>query len=103
MFRKVGVIGGKDDVMPMRSLGWHVEYCEDALQARAALEEMVRNGFGIIYLTEFLAKDMMEVVEKYDSALLPIITIIPSHGQNEGIAKQRASGFVSKAIGKNIL
>lgn len=103
MLHKIGVIGEKDSVIPFRMLGWAVHYCQTSPEARAALENMAQDNFGVIYLTESLAQGMMDVIEKYDRQLKPIITLIPSHKDTNPIAMRRVEDFVSKAIGKNIL
>ncbi|MDN6626057.1 MAG: V-type ATP synthase subunit F [Pisciglobus halotolerans] len=103
MARKIGVVGDKDSVMPFKILGFDVFFASEAREARRTVDRLAKEKYGIIYLTEPLAKQIPETVKLYDSVIEPAVILIPNHTGSLNIGKQRIQDNVEKAVGQNIL
>ena len=86
---KIAVIGDKDSVLAFRALGVHVF---------TAIE-----GYGIIYITEQLAKDIPETIQRYNNEVIPAVILIPSNRGSLNIGLENINKNVEKAVGSNIL
>ena len=54
-------------------------------------------------MTEQVAKDIEETIERYNREVLPAVILIPSNQGTLNIGMQRISDNVEKAVGVNIL
>ena len=52
MTHKIGVVGDKDSVLPFKLFGFDVRYGTTKQTVRQAIEEMAKNEYGVIYVTE---------------------------------------------------
>lgn len=100
---KIGFVGEKDAVYAFGMLGMNVFYVSEAKDFRLKVEEMVADDYGVIFVTEKMAKQAPDVITKYDEAFLPAIILIPSEVDAESIGLQRIQDNVKKAVGQNIL
>lgn len=103
MQHKIGFIGEKDAVYAFGMLGLDVFYADEANQVRPLIRDLVEKDYGVIFITEKLAKQVPHVIKEYDEAFLPAIILIPSEVDSESIGLQRIQDNVRKAVGQNIL
>ena len=103
MQSKIGVVGEKQVVQAFRMIGFDAFPAEDAQTARSIIRHLAEEGYGIIYLTETLAKELEETIAFYDTQVTPAIILIPTHNGSLGIGKRRIHQNVEKAVGQNIL
>ena len=100
---KIGVVGDKDSVLAFKAIGidvYPVSYIEEA---RKTIDKMAANNYGVIFVTEQVAKDLTETIERYNKIMLPAIILIPSNQGSLNIGMKRISDNVEKAVGVNIL
>ena len=64
---------------------------------------MAMNDYAVIFVTEQVAKDIEETIERYNKMVLPAVILIPSNQGTLNIGTQRISDNVEKAVGVNIL
>lgn len=57
----------------------------------------------MIYITEALAEQLKEQIEKYKTQLLPAIILIPGVSGNTGAGIQGVKKSVEQAVGSDIL
>jgi V/A-type H+-transporting ATPase subunit F len=100
---KIGVIGDKDSILGFKALGLSVFPVTDSQQASRLVNQMARNNFAVIFITESVAKDMEETLERYRSAPYPAIILIPGNQGSLGLGIQEIKKSVEKAIGADIL
>lgn len=100
---KVGVVGDRDSVLAFKALGLEVATCNNPEESRRAVDKMARDGFGIIFITEQLASQIPETINRYNSTMVPAIILIPSNQGTLNIGMDRINENVEKAIGSNIL
>ncbi len=99
---KMAVVGDKDSVMGFKALGLTVEYAYDAEKAGFAIHRLAREGTAVIFVTEALAEQIPETLERYKSSMLPAIIPIPGNEGSRGFAMANLSQNVEKAVGVNI-
>jgi V/A-type H+-transporting ATPase subunit F len=100
---KIGVVGEKDAVIAFLSLGMTVKGVENAKEAQMAIDGMAREGYGLIFVTETIAKEIDETIERYKNSFLPAVILIPGVQGSLGIGLQKIKDNVEKAVGVDIL
>ena len=95
--------GDKDSVLAFKILGVDVFVTLDAQEARKTIDRIAKENYGIIFVTEQLAKDIPETIKRYNSEVIPAIILIPSNKGSLNIGLANIDKNVEKAIGSNIL
>jgi len=100
---KIGVVGDKDSVLAFKAIGIDVFSASDVEEARKTVDKMALSKYGVIFITEQVAKDLEETIERYNREVLPAIILIPSNQGSLNIGMKRIQDNVEKAVGVNIL
>lgn len=100
---KIAVMGDKDSIYGFSALGMSVFPSEKKEDAAKILNNLAAGGFGIIYITERLAAEISEEIEKYRFESTPAIILIPGISGNTGAGMADVNKSVEKAVGSNIL
>ncbi|MBU5484891.1 V-type ATP synthase subunit F [Clostridium sp. MSJ-11] len=100
---KIGVVGDKDSVLAFKALGIDVYPVNDVEEARKTVDTMAARKYGVIFITEQVAQDLEETIERYNREMLPAIILIPSNQGTLNIGMKKISDNVEKAVGVNIL
>ena len=103
MYKKIGVVGDKDSVLAFKALGIDVFPVVEADEARKTVDRLAMQEYAVIFVTEHVAKEIEETIERYNRAVLPAVILIPSNQGSLNIGMQRISDNVEKAVGVNIL
>ena len=101
----IGVVGGKDTVLCFKAIGLDVFPVdeEDAEGCRRTVDRLAREGYGIIFVTEQVAKTIEDTIDRYKNSMLPAVILIPGSQGSLGIGLQKIRDNVEKAVGVNIL
>ncbi len=100
---KTAVLGDKDSIYGFASLGFTIFPIEDSLEAVKIMRQLSDSGYAIIYITEFLASQIPQELERFASQALPAIIPIPGLRGNTGMGRKNVSKSVEKAVGSDIL
>lgn len=103
MYKKIGVVGDKDSVLAFKALGINVFPVVEPLEAKNTIDKLAKSDYAVIFVTEQVAKDIEETIERYNRETLPAVILIPSNQGSLNIGMQRISDNVEKAVGVNIL
>lgn len=103
MHKKICVIGDKDSVLAFQALGVTVLTPIGAEMVRNAVDGAVRDGHGVVFITEQLAQLIPETIERYKTLPIPAVILIPSNQGTLGIGMAEINRNVEKAVGTNIL
>lgn len=103
MYKKIGVVGDKDSVLAFKALGIDVFPVVGADEARIAVDKLARNDYAVIFVTEQVAQEIEETIERYTKQVLPAVILIPSNQGTLNIGMKKISDSVEKAVGVNIL
>ena len=99
---KIGVMGDHDSIYGFAALGFDV-FPVEGDEARRKLRELAESDYAVIYITEKLAKEIHEQVDRYREQLLPAIIQIPGVSGNTGEGLKDVHMSVEKAVGSDIL
>lgn len=100
---RIGVVGDKDSILAFKALGIDVYPVTEPDEARITINKMAAEKYAIIFVTEQIAKDLEETIERYNRELIPAVILIPSNQGSLNIGMQRINDNVEKAVGVNIL
>lgn len=100
---KIGVIGSIDTVLGFKAVGLDVFHCGRAEKAKKTLHQLVKEDYAIIYITENLAAEMKEDIDRYKDLRLPAIITIPGKEGATGEGMRSVSKAVERAVGADIL
>ncbi len=100
---KIAVVGDRDSVLPFKALGFSVHPVTSGDDARQKIDRLASEDTGVIFVTEEMARDIPETIERYNRILTPAVILIPSNQGSLKIGLQRIDENVEKAVGSNIL
>ena len=99
---KIGVMGDHDSIYGFAALGFDV-FPVEGDEAKRKLKELAESDYAVIYITEKLAKELHEQLDKYRDELLPAVIQIPGVSGNTGEGIRDVHLSVEKAVGSDIL
>jgi len=99
---KIAVIGDRDSVLGFKALGLDTVFADNGEEARTAIQRLTAENCAVIYLTEQLAQEIPEEIDRYTSALRPAIILIPGKTGPLGLGIENVNKTVEKAVGSNI-
>ena len=100
---KIAVMGDRDSIYGFASLGLVPFSLTDPAAAARKLRELAESGYGIIYITEALAAQLEEEIDRYQEAELPAIILIPGVTGNTGQGIRAVKKCVEQAVGSDII
>ncbi len=100
---KIAVIGDYDSIYGFAAVGLDTFPVKDHTQAVKQLRQLVGENYAIIYITEALAGDLTQELDRYSSDMLPAIVPIPGVYGNTGAGMANVKRFVEQAVGSDII
>src|SRR5699024_10089967 len=100
---KIGVIGDKDSILAFKAIGIDDFTAIDEKDAKKLIDKLASEDYGVIFITEAMAKLCQEKIDKYRESMTPAIILIPSNKGSMGIGLADINRSVEKAVGANIL
>lgn len=100
---KIGIIGDADSVLGFKVFGLDAHAVTGAEEAAKVLHKIVREDYGIIYITEGYYKEISNEIAKYDDLKIPAIVPIPGIDGSYGMGLANVRKSVEKAVGADIL
>ncbi len=99
---KIGAVGDKDSILAFKSIGIDVYPVIDGREARAKIDSLADEQYGLIFVTEHIAQEIEETIQRYKKKIVPAIILIPSNQGTLGIGMKDINKNVEKAVGSNI-
>lgn len=100
---KIGVVGDRDSILGFKLLGLSVFPVREPKEAGLLVNRLAREDYAVIFITESIAKDIEETIERYKAVPFPAIIPIPNNQGSVGLGMQGIKDNVEKAIGVDIL
>lgn len=100
---KIAVVGDRDSILGFQALGLSVFPAETAEEARARVNQLAKEDYAIIYLTEQLGQQLADVLSRYENQVTPAIILIPGKEGTLGIGMKNITSAVERAVGADIL
>lgn len=99
----IGVLGDKDSILGFKALGLSVFPVTDKTEAAETLHRLAKEEYAVIYITEQVAENIQEHIDRYKDSRLPAIVPIPGNQGVLGIGMRNLQKAVERAVGANIL
>ena len=99
---KIGAVGDKDSILAFKSIGIDVYPVVDGREARATIDSLADKQYGLIFVTEHIAQEIEETIQRDKRKIVPAIILIPSNQGTLGIGMRDINKNVEKAVGSNI-
>ncbi len=103
MRSKIAVIGEKASVMGFRSVGFQVFECDTAEAIESTVARLVKEQYGVVFLTEQALARTPHLLDKYKDERIPAIIPIPGREGTLGIGMANLRKSVERAVGADIL
>lgn len=100
---KIAVIGDRDSILGFKTVGVETRPASGPEEALEALKEVCSGGYGVVFITEELARDLGEVLAELNRRYLPAVVMIPNSKGVLGLGMAQIKRNVEKAIGADIL
>ena len=100
---RIAVLGDKDSVLGFKALGLSTYPVDSADDARTTLHRIAKENFAVIYVTETLAVELEQDINRYKDELTPAIILIPGKEGSLGIGAANIKEAVERAVGADIL
>lgn len=100
---KIGVIGDRDSILGFKTLGLDIFPVTDTENAGRLIHRLAKEDYAVLFITESIAKDLEEAIERYKAVPYPAIILIPNNQGSIGLGIQGVKDNVEKAIGADIL
>lgn len=98
----IAVIGDKESILGFKALGIEVHTPNGIEETKKTIDQLTKENYGVIFITEELMKDVKETIAKYDDQFIPAIIPIPSNQGTLNIGMDRIDANVEKAVGINL-
>lgn len=99
---KIAVVGDKESVLIFRVMGVDVFTPQTAGEIRNTVDNCAKSGYGVIFLTEQMAEQIQDTVERYRNRFKPAVILIPNNTGTLGQGQFTIRKNVEKAVGRNI-
>jgi len=100
---KIAVIGDKDSILGFKAIGVDTFSVTSSEAALKVLKQLVSENYGVIFITEELARELEDIVTELHKRYLPAVVLIPNSKGALGIGIHQIKKNVEKAIGADIL
>lgn len=99
---KIAVLGDSDIALAFKAIGMDVYNANSAGEASEQLKLLARN-YSVIFITEDLAMQISDYIDKFKNRPYPAIIPIPSSKGSTGYGIENIKKDVEKAVGMDIL
>lgn len=99
---KIAVLGDRESVLGFKALGLDVFFVENLEEARRELHRLAKESYAIIYITEQLAADISEDIDRYKTTVTPAVILIPGKTGSLGLGAQALQSAIERAVGADI-
>jgi V/A-type H+-transporting ATPase subunit F len=98
----VAVVGDKDSILCFRAIGVLTFAVSEATEARTVVRRLVQDKVSVIFITEPIARGIMDLIDEIARVSLPSIVLIPNNQGSLGLGMERIRQTVTKAVGADI-
>ncbi len=100
---KIAIIGDRESIKGFAAIGISTVPCDVDDTAAQKFNELCSGEYGIVFITEELARHLEEEIAKYDNKFIPAIIPLTGVKNNNGIGMDRLKASVEKAVGSDII
>ena len=103
---KIAAFGESDIMLIFKAIGADVFPVDNELDLQDAedrLKKIVKEGYGIIFMTESIAAGLDSTIKYYSNRITPSIVIIPGLGKRNNYAVNQLRTAIIKAVGADVM
>lgn len=103
---KIAAFGESDIMLIFKAIGadvFPVENLEDTKDAENILNKIVKEGYGIIFMTETVAVRLDSIIKYYSNKITPSIVVIPGLGKRNNYAVNQLRTAIIRAVGADVM
>jgi len=100
---KIALLGDRDSLLGFQLLGISIFEIFNKEEAIKTLNNLIKESFAVIFITEEVANQILEVIEELQKKPLISITISPSKIESKNLGINLLRKNVEKAIGTDII
>ena len=67
------------------------------------LKKIVKEGYGIIFMTETIAAELDSTIKYYSNRITPSIVVVPGLGKRNNYAVNQLRTAIIKAVGADVM
>lgn len=99
---KVAVIGDRISVCGFKSVGFDVFFVTQEQEAVSTLRRLADDNYAVIFITEKLAKELGDEIDRYKDSVTPAIILIPGVSGNTGDGLSSVLKSIERAVGSQL-
>ena len=103
---KIAAFGESDIMLIFKAIGaniYPVDSLSDMQDAEDRLKKIVKEGYGIIFMTETIAAKLDSTIKYYSNRITPSIVVIPGLGRRNNYAVNQLRTAIIKAVGADVM
>lgn len=100
---KIVVLGAYDSIYGFSALGLDTYPVKDGAEGLKTFRQLAEGEYAVIYITEALADQLTDEIDKYRERFLPAVIQIPGVSGNTGKGIGGVRKSVEQAVGSDIL
>lgn len=103
---KIAAFGESDIMLIFKAIGADVYPVEDLSgiqDIENRLKSIVKEGYGIIFMTETIAAELDSTIKYYSTRITPSIVVIPGLGKRNNYAVNQLRTAIIKAVGADVM
>ena len=97
------VVGDRDSIYCYAALGLDIFPTDDAAAARKTIQNLASQRYAVVFITEQLASQIEDVIERCRDEMIPAIIPIPGVSGNTGCGLEAVKKSVERAVGSDII
>ncbi len=102
MKTKIAAFGEKDIMLIFKAIGADVFPVFDLEEAAINLKKIIKDDYGIIFITETIAVKLDHIIKQYSDKVKPSIVVIPGLGERNNYAVESLRQAIIKAAGTDV-
>jgi V/A-type H+-transporting ATPase subunit F len=102
-YNSIAVIGRSHDILGFKAAGLNVFAVSEGKEARTTLLRIADRGYAVIFITEDIAEEVKETMQRFKTKTYPAIIPIPTAKGSTGVGIKGIMQDADKVIGADIL
>jgi len=103
---KIAALGESDIMLIFKAIGAEVYPMDSSIDIEdgvTRLKSIIKDGYGIIFMTETIAARLDDIIKYYSNKISPSIVVIPAPGKRNNYAINQLRTAIIKAVGADVM
>lgn len=103
---KIAAFGESDIMLIFKAIGakvYPIKTSTSVEDAQVRLKNIIKEGYGIIFMTETIAVRLDSIIKHYSNMMTPSIVVIPGLGKRNNYAVNQLRSAIIKAVGADVM